>query len=239
LCLNISIDQITIGHEQLLSAARNNPLVTTLLSTIFLRLGLTITILPTASQVLMGWLLLFGYCSIAIPFAFKFGLANLESIQVWWNLQLYVYGLRLRNNRRALLLLISLVVWLAIEEILLRVAIIPLSWEQLTPRSWWLCLLLSWSLATLKYPLFYGQFNNLFQRPSSWVLGALLELFCTLVYVSSNSFWLTLWVHWSIVALWLLPLGGKYLLWCHKKIPSKINKNLVKEKNRHPKQTYG
>jgi predicted Abi (CAAX) family protease len=188
-----------------------------MLSTIFLRLGLAITILPTMSQILVVWLLLAGYCSIAIPISFYWGLASLETIQVWWNLQLYAYGLRLRNNRRAIALLVSLVLWLLIEEILLRVAMIPSTWEQIPVRQWWLIGLFSWLLSTIKYPCIYGQFNNLFKKPKLWFLGALLELFCILTYVFSHSLWLTLWFHWSIVALWLLPFGGKYLLWCCKK----------------------
>jgi predicted Abi (CAAX) family protease len=190
-----------------------------IISTIVLRLWVASTILPTAPQLLIGWLLLSGYCSIAIPISFNWRLANLDSIQVWWNLQLYAYGLRLRNNRRALLLSISLVPWLAIEEILLRVAIIPVSWEQipLSRMALWMCL--SWLLAILKYPWLYGQLNSLFRKRGLWMLGALLELACTLTYVASNSLWLTLWIHWSIATLWLLPLGGKYLLWLHKKNP--------------------
>jgi predicted Abi (CAAX) family protease len=191
-----------------------------ILSAIFLRLGLAITILPTGSQVLLVWLLLSGYCSIAIPTSLHWGLASLETIQVWWNLQLYAYGLRLRNNRRAITLMVGVLLWLLIEEVCLRVTMIPSAWEQLPARQWWLIAFLSWLLSALKYPWIYGQFNGLFKRPRLWLLGALLELFCTLIYVFSNSLWLTLWFHWSIVALWLLPFGGKYLLWCHKKIPS-------------------
>jgi predicted Abi (CAAX) family protease len=137
-------------------------------------------------------------------------------------MQLYAYGLRLRNNRRALALLVGLIMWLAIEEILLRVVLIPVRWEQTPPRQWWFWVMLSWFLAILKYPWFYGRLNSFFGQQSCWFLGALLELFCTLTYIISHSLWLTLWVHWSIAALWLLPLGGKYLLWCHKKIPSRM-----------------
>jgi predicted Abi (CAAX) family protease len=219
LCLNISIEQITNGNEQLRSAPGNNPLV--ILSTIFLRLGLAITILPTLSQILVVWLLLSGYCSIAIPASLHWGLASLETIQVWWNLQLYAYGLRLRNNRRAISLMVGLLLWLSIEEILFRVAVIPSVPEQTSSRHWWLMVLLSWLLSTLKYPWIYGQLNGLFKLPRLWLLGALLELLCTLTYVFSNSLWLTLGFHWLIVVLWLLPFGGKYLLWSHKKISLK------------------
>jgi predicted Abi (CAAX) family protease len=195
------------------------------LSTIFLRLGLAITILPTAPQLLVGWLLLSAYCSIAIPASINWGLASLDSVQVWWNLQLYAYGLKLRHNRRALVLMIGLVAWLAIEEIVLRVALIPVRWEDISARQWWLWLFLSWLLSLLKYPWIYGQMNGLFRQRNLWLLGALLEALCTLTYVVSNSLWLTLWVHWSIAALWLLPLGGKYLLWRYKKNPSKMREN--------------
>jgi predicted Abi (CAAX) family protease len=188
-----------------------------ILSTILLRLGLAITILPTMSQILVVWLLLSGYCSIAIPTSLHWGLASLETIQVWWNLQLYAYGLRLRNNRRAIALMVGLLMWLPIEEILFRVAVIPSTWEQMPARQWWLMVLLSWLLSILKYPWIYGHLNGLFKQPKLWFLGALLELFCTLTYILSNSLWLTLWFHWLIAALWLLPFGGKYLLWSHKK----------------------
>lgn len=173
------------------------------------------------SQILVVWLLLSGYCSIAIPASLHWGLASLETIQVWWNLQLYAYGLRLRNNRRAIALMVGLLLWLLIEEILFRVAVIPSVWEQMPVRQWWLMALSSWLLSILKYPWIYGQLNSLFKKPRLWFLGTLLELFCTLTYVFCNSLWLTLLFHWLIVVLWLLPFGGKYLLWCHKKIPFK------------------
>jgi predicted Abi (CAAX) family protease len=192
-----------------------------MLSTILPRLGLAITILPTAPQILVVWLLLSSYCAIAIPASLSWGLASLETLQVWWNLQLYAYGLRLRHNRRAIALMIGLLMWLMIEEILLRVAVIPSRWEQITVRQWWFMVFLSWLLSILKYPGIYGHLNSLFRNPKLWFLGILLELVCTLTYVLSNSLWLTLWFHWSIAALWLLPLGGKYLLWRYKKYPSK------------------
>jgi predicted Abi (CAAX) family protease len=198
-----------------------------ILSTILLRLGFAATILPSVSQVLVIWLLLSGYCSIAIPTSLHWGLASLETIQVWWNLQLYAYGVRLRNNRRAIILMVGLLLWLSIEEILLRVAVIPSMWEQMPTRYWWSMVLLSWLLSILKYPWIYGQLNGLFRKPGLWFLGALLELFCTLTYLFTNSLWLTLWFHWTIAALWLLPFGGKYLLWCHKKnYPQKIFKGM-------------
>ena len=148
-----------------------------MLSTIFLRIGLAITALPTLPQLLVIWLLLSGYCSIAIPTSLHWGLASLETIQVWWNLQLYAYGVRLRNNRRAIVLMASLLLWLLVEEILLRVAVIPSRWEQMPSRHWWSMVILSWLLSTLKYPWIYGQLNGLFRQPSLWCLGVLLELF--------------------------------------------------------------
>jgi predicted Abi (CAAX) family protease len=188
-----------------------------IISTIILRLWFAVTILPAPHQYLMSWMLFSVYCAIAAPISLSWGLTNLDTVQVWWNLQLYAYGLRLHNNRRALWLMLSLIIWLTFEELVLRLALIPSAFEQLPSDRWWAWVVLSWSISTLKYPIFYGRINKLFNRPGALVLGAGLEIVCTGTYIISQSLWLTIFLHWIVVVVWLLPMGGRYLLWHYKK----------------------
>ena len=45
------------------------------------------------------------------------------------------------------------------------------------------------------------------------LLAGLLELICVIIYFASQSFWLTTLVHWSVVTIWLFPMGGRYQMW--------------------------
>jgi predicted Abi (CAAX) family protease len=171
---------------------------------------------PAPHQYLISWMLFSGYCAIAAPISLSWGLTNLDTVQVWWNLQLYAYGLRLYNNRRVLWLALSLFLWLILEELLLRLALIPSSFEQLPINDRWAWVILSWSIATLKYPWFYGHLNKLFSLRGTLVLGAGLEAACTGTYIISQSLWLTVFLHWIVAVVWLLPMGGRYLLWNYK-----------------------
>jgi predicted Abi (CAAX) family protease len=180
---------------------------------IFLRLWIALTTYPSGVHLLLGWVLLTGYAAIAAPLSLHWRLSNLEPVQVWWNLQLHHYGLALRKNRQAARLMAFFAFWIGLEEICLRVVAIPLDHENL-PR-WWL--LVGWLIAMLRYPLGYGLLHRSFRKPTLLLLAGLLELICVILYFTSQSFWLTVACHWSIVVIWLFPLGGRYQLWQHQR----------------------
>jgi predicted Abi (CAAX) family protease len=180
-----------------------------ILSTILLRLWIALTTYPSGLHLLLSWVLFAGYAAVAAPLSLRWGLSNLEPIQVWWNLQLHYYGLSLRNNRRAVSLMVFLAIWVSLEEILMRVVAIPLRQEQLS-LGW---LVVAWVIALLRYPLGYGALHHSFRRLPTLVLAGLLELVCVAIYYVSQSFWLTLLGHWAILTIWLLPMGGRYQLW--------------------------
>jgi hypothetical protein len=107
---------------------------------------------------LLTWVLITGFWAFAAPLSLRWEFSTLEPVQVWFNLQLHTYGLRLRKNRQALFLMILLAFWIGLEEILLRVALLPLRQEQLP--LWWL--LVGWAIALLRYPLGYGLLHQFF-----------------------------------------------------------------------------
>jgi predicted Abi (CAAX) family protease len=180
-----------------------------ILSTIQLRLWIALTTYPSGLHLLLSWVLFTGYAAIAAPLSLRWGLSNLEPVQVWWNLQLHHYGLGLRNNRRAVSLMVFLVIWVGLEELLMRVVAVPLRQEHLA--WWWLGV--AWAIAMLRYPLGYGALHGSFRRLPTLLLAGLLELVCVLIYYVSQSFWLTALGHWAMLTLWLLPMGGRYQLW--------------------------
>jgi predicted Abi (CAAX) family protease len=192
-----------------------------ILSTILLRLWIALTTSPGGFQMLLTWVLMTGYWAIAAPLSLRWGFSSLEPVQVWLNLQLHTYGLALRKNRQALFLMIGCAFWIGLEEICLRVALLPLRQEQLS--LWWL--VLGWAIAMVRYPLGYGLLlHNFFFRPRLLFLAGLLELICIVIYFASQSFWLTTLIHWSVVAIWLFPLGGRYQMWSTQKIKFKHKK---------------
>jgi predicted Abi (CAAX) family protease len=176
---------------------------------ILVRLWIALTTSPSGVHLLLSWVLMTGYAAIAAPLSLRWQLSNLEPVQVWWNLQLHHYGLSLRKNRQAARLIFFLAVWIGLEELCLRVVAIPLHHENLP--LWWLGV--GWLIAMLRYPLGYGLLQRSFRQPPLLLLAGLLELLCVILYFSSQSFWLTALVHWVIVTIWLLPMGGRYQLW--------------------------
>lgn len=179
------------------------------LSTILLRLWIALTTAPSGFHLLLSWVLLGSYAAIAAPLSLRWRFANLEPVQIWWSLHLHRYGLALRHNRRAALLMVMLAVAIALEELVFRVALIPLAIEN---RHWsWLAL--GWLLAVVRYPLLYGWLHPALACSRLLWLAAGLEAVCISIYFATQSFWLTVIIHWLVVVVWLFPLGGRYQLW--------------------------
>jgi predicted Abi (CAAX) family protease len=183
-----------------------------LLSTILTRLWVALAIPPSGQDIIITWALFCGYCLLTIPTGLVKTLVNFEPIQVWWNLELYRDGLRLRNNRKALQLMVMLFIWVTIEELIFRVCLIPLAFENLLlpNRLGWISL--AALLAIARYILVYRYWHPLFKKRHFLILATLLEIACLLAYIFTESLWMSVLLHWLITVVWLLPLGGKYQL---------------------------
>jgi predicted Abi (CAAX) family protease len=95
------------------------------------------------------------------------------------------------------------------EELMFRVLLIPHPTESVNPFVRWFWICFSWIAFLLYHP-----FNIMFGAPTFFsspvfLLGAgLLGLICTIAYLGSGSLWIPVVIHWLIVVVWLLLLGG-------------------------------
>ncbi len=167
----------------------------------FSRLVEATSTLPT----LMGWLvsglLLGGYGLIALTWGKKTGFLSPPQRSAYprsFQIQIWVGTLAMPA---------------LVEELLFRCLLIPHPQEGV----WWLTVLL-WSgfslmLFVLYHPLnartFYKAGDPTFFNPTFLSLATLLGIVCTCAYLFTGSIWPGTIIHWLVVAIWLLYLGGQ------------------------------
>lgn len=173
-----------------------------ILSFSFSRLVEATTTLPTYTGWLVSGLILVVYGLIALAWGIKTGfLAPLQlSSSLPRSIQIRVW-------------VSSLIMPALVEELLFRCLLIPHPQEGV----WWVTLLL-WSgfsllLFVLYHPLnartFYKAGDPTFFDPTFLFLAALLGLACTGTYIFTGSVWPGTIIHWLVVAIWLVYLGGR------------------------------
>jgi predicted Abi (CAAX) family protease len=183
-----------------------------ILSTILLRLWVALVIPPSVQDLFITWLLFFGYCLITIPAGLLHTLVNFEPIQVWWNLELYRDGLRLHHNRQALKVMVLLWLWVLIEELIFRACLLPLAFENLPVATRIAWIAGAGLLAIARYLVGYRHWHPLFKQLRFFKLAVLLEIACSAAYLLTESLWMSILLHWLLVVVWLVPLGGRYQL---------------------------
>lgn len=162
------------------------------------RLIQSFTTLPdlTAWEVCLA--LFVGYGAIALPVGRWSGLLTLEWVTSWTTVLTTA--------------VVTLVFPSLVEEILFRVLLLPHPAEQASLGA-----IALWSLGSLvifvaAHPLnallVMTSRRNTFWDPWFLLLAALLGGICTVTYIQSGSLWLPVFLHWLIVMIWLLCLGG-------------------------------
>ncbi|MEB3272751.1 MAG: type II CAAX prenyl endopeptidase Rce1 family protein [Prochlorothrix sp.] len=104
------------------------------------------------------------------------------------------------------------------EEILFRVLPLPLSDRSGAGIAWdttpdlWIWTGLSLLVFILAHPLnawlIFPDRRTTFYNPTFLTLAGFLGLICTLAYLQSGSLWPPVLIHWLVVVVWLLLLGG-------------------------------
>lgn len=142
--------------------------------------------------------LLFLYTMIALPLGFKFNFIRFQPVT----------SLKLSGT-----ILITCILTPAItEELFFRVLLIPHPSE--TPNFWIVGFwgLISLILFIIYHPLnaqtFYPPGLKVFFHPIFLTLAAILGIICSISYYQSGSIWTAAFIHWVIVVVWLLVLGG-------------------------------
>lgn len=142
--------------------------------------------------------LLFFYTVIALPLGFKFQFISFCPIT---------------SRKLVLGILMTCILTPAItEELFFRALLIPHSSE--TTDIW---IVGFWGLISLILFIIYHPFNALtfyppglkvFFHPLFLTLAAFLGIICSISYYQSGSIWTAAFIHWAIVVIWLLVLGG-------------------------------
>ena len=105
-----------------------------------------------------------------------------------------------------------LIVPALLEEGFWRVLLLPHPTEIMSDRKRWRLGLPILGLFVVMHPLnamtLYPTGFSTFTHPVFLLSAALLGLICTIAYWKSGSLWVVVAMHWLVVTVWLLFLGG-------------------------------
>lgn len=149
-----------------------------------------------------GWLQcalgLVIYAVVALPLGFYFGFLKTEVLSS----RLLIFGVIFGALFRPAIT----------EELFFRVMLLPHISEQVSPAIMGGYGLLSLILFIGYHPLnaitFFKGGKPTFFEPIFLFLAGFLGVICTLVYWGSGSIWPPVVIHWLVVVVWLLLLGG-------------------------------
>ncbi|MGA9381318.1 MAG: CPBP family glutamic-type intramembrane protease [Phormidium sp.] len=98
------------------------------------------------------------------------------------------------------------------EELFFRVLFLPHPQENGTAATVWFWGIISLVLFVIYHPLnavtFFPTGRKTFFNPVFLLLAAVLGIVCNIVYEQSGSLWLPVIIHWLVVVVWLVFLGG-------------------------------
>jgi predicted Abi (CAAX) family protease len=158
----------------------------------------SIVTLPTLTNWLevLFWLLI--YASIVLPIGFMTKFLH-------WNCQI-------SPKTIIKIALISLFAPAILEEIFFRVFLLPDPAKQTSATTLCLFFVVSLIVFVIYHPLnaitFFPAGRKTFVKPVFLFGAALLGLICAIVYQKSGSLWLAVFIHWVVVVIWLIFLGG-------------------------------
>ncbi|NEQ32621.1 MAG: CPBP family intramembrane metalloprotease [Leptolyngbya sp. SIO4C5] len=152
------------------------------------------------------WLVTLGllglYGAIAVPLGLRLGLLSNQAED----------QPSLSGYDQFKLCLAFLVLPALVEELIFRVLLLPHPTEGVWPITFLLWSLLSLALFVIYHPLNaltgFRAGRSLFFNPVFLWLAGLLGLVCTLTYAYTGSLWTITLLHWVVVVVWQLRLGG-------------------------------
>ncbi len=152
---------------------------------------------------LEAWLyaaaLLGVYSLITVPVTFRFGFAQVGNSQLTLKEMVAVTG-------------IALVMPSIFEEAVFRVLLLPHPVEGATSEVQWLWGTIALLIFVLFHPLnsftFFPASRTTFLNPIFLAAAGFLGAVCSLSYLQSGSLWPPVVIHWIVVVVWLLFLGG-------------------------------
>lgn len=164
---------------------------------ILYRVSQAIATIPTTQAWVWTFVFLFMYALISLPIGFWLGFLKVEVLKNSWFL---IFGIIAGSFFMPGLS----------EELFFRVLLLPHPTEKASLTTLGL-----WGVTSLLLFLVYHPLNvfaighdKTFREPVFLLLAALLGIVCTISYWQSGSLWPPVVVHWLIVVVWLILLGG-------------------------------
>lgn len=169
------------------------------IQTLVYRLRQALSTLPTADAWLFSGVLLLILAMVSLPIGFYLGFLKIEILNASWDTTLGIIAG-------------SFVRPAITEELFFRVLLLPQRDENPSAATLWLWGCISLAMFIVYHPLnalsFFPAGIKTFFDPVFLLLAALLGSVCTIAYLQSGSLWVSVVIHWLVVAVWLLLLGG-------------------------------
>lgn len=163
------------------------------------RIILSISTLPNLGDWIITSILLGIYTLIALPVGFRTQLLKLEVVKHWQTISTTI--------------IVALIFPSIFEEILFRVLLLPRTIEHAPIQIVILWSAFCLTIFVLAHPLnariFFPARRATFYDRTFLFLAGLLGTICTISYLQSGSVWPPIFLHWIIVIIWLLCLGGE------------------------------
>ena len=163
------------------------------------RLQQSVTTRPQAQDWLLATWLAVGFVLVMVPVGLLSNFLTPTLAEVTWADGLWLAGR-------------VLVMPALVEEGFWRVLVLPHPTEIMSDRKRWRLGLPMLGLFVVMHPLnamtFYPMAFATFTNPVFLLSAALLGLICTVAYWKSGSLWIVTAMHWLVVTVWLLFLGG-------------------------------
>lgn len=158
-----------------------------------------VSTLPDANTWLYGAGLLLLFAIIALPIGLLSRFVQFEMERISWQKGLAI-------------IILSLLMPAFAEELVFRGLLLPHPTENLSVSEIWLWGCFSLALFILYHPLnaltFFSRGRATFFNPFFLTLAGLLGIISTIAYLQSGCLWIGVIIHWLIVVVWLLLLGG-------------------------------
>ncbi len=169
------------------------------IQTLVYRLILAISTLPSAQDWLFSATILLSLTIIALPIGFYLGFLEVDILKV-------------SRLRIATIIGWSFFFPAVSEEVFFRVLLLPHPSKNASISAQWIWGCISLIVFIVYHPLnavtFFPAGCPTFFHPVFLLLAALLGIICTISYLYSGSLWLPVAIHWLVVAVWLVLLGG-------------------------------
>jgi len=167
------------------------------------RIAIALQTSPTLEAWKYAAILLLIFALVALPVGFASGFVQFDVSGLTW-------------KRTGIVLATSLVFPAMSEELFFRVLLLPNPLEKAGTIAQWVAVAISLFLFVIYHPAnaytFFPAGRKVFVHPVFLSLAALLGLICTLAYLHNGSLWTPVFLHWIVVAVWLLLLGGYWKL---------------------------